>query len=70
MRSGLEFAVRSLTDALGVLKDDVVSAGQVCRVFTFSTFEIYLYNSNLIFSQSLVMRSREKSLFLHREREV
>ena len=38
MRSGLESAVRSLTDELGVLKDDVVPAGQVCRGFTFSSF--------------------------------
>ena len=70
VHSGLESAVHSLTIVLGVLKDDVAPAGQVCRVFTFSTFEPYLYNSNLIFLQSLVMRSREKSLFLHREREV
>ena len=70
MCSGLESVVRSLTDALGVLKDDVTPAGQVCRVFMFSTFKPYLNNSNLIFSQSLLMRSREKSLFLHHEREV
>ena len=70
MRSGLESAVRSLTDALGVLKDDVAPVNQVCRVFTSSTFEPCLYNSNLIFPQSLVMRSREKSLFLCPEREV
>ena len=70
MRSGLESAVRSLTDALGVLKDDIAPVGQVCCVFTFSTFEPYLYNSNLIFSQSLAMRSWEKSLFLRHEREV
>ena len=70
VRSRLESVVRSLTDALGVLKDDITLVGQVCRVFTFSTFEPYLYNSNLIFLQSLVMRSWEKSLFLHREREV
>ena len=50
MRSGLESAVHSLTDALGVLKDDVASAYQVCRVFTLSTLEPCLYNSNLIFS--------------------
>ena len=49
-RSGLESTVRSLTDALGVLKDDIAPAGQVCRVFTFSTFEPYVYNSNLSFS--------------------
>ena len=36
----------------------------------FSTFNPYLYNSNLIFLQSLAMRSQEKSLFLHHEREV
>ena len=53
-----------------MLKDDIALAGQVCRVFTFSTFEPYLYDSNLIFSQSLAMRSREKSLFLHHEWEV
>ena len=56
-RSGLESVVRSLNDALGVLKDDVTLAGQVCRVFMFSTFEPCLYNSNLIFLQSLAMRS-------------
>ena len=67
---GLESIVRSLTDALGVLKDDIAPAGQVCCVFTFSTFKPYLYDSNLIFLQSLAMRSQEKSLFLHREREV
>ena len=50
MRSGLESAVRSLTDALGVLKDGVAPADQVYRVFMFSTFERCLYNSNLIFS--------------------
>ena len=49
VRSRLEFVVRSLTDALGVLKDDIAPAGQVCHVFTFSTFEPCLYNSNLIF---------------------
>ena len=70
VHSRLESIVRSLTDALGVLKDDVAPTDQVCCVFMFSTFEPYLYNSNLIFSQSLVMRSREKSLFLRREREV
>ena len=70
MRLGLESAVHSMIDALGVLKDDIVLAGQVCRVFMFSSFEPYLYNSNLIFSQSLAMRSREKSLFLYRGREV
>ena len=50
VRSRLEFVVRSLTDALGVLKDDIAPAGQVCRVFTFSTSEPCLYSSNLIFS--------------------
>ena len=50
MRSGLESVVRSLNDVLWVLKDDVAPAGQVCHVFTSSTFEPYLYNSNLIFS--------------------
>ena len=70
MCSGLEPIVCSLTDALGVLKDDIALTGQVCRVFTFSTFEPCLYDSNLIFSQTLAMRNREKSLFLHREREV
>ena len=50
VRSGLESVVRSLTDALGVLKDDIAPADQVCRVFTFSTFKPCLYNSNLIFS--------------------
>ena len=50
VRSGLEFIVCSLTDALGVLKDDIALAGQGCHVFMFSTFEPYLYNSNLIFS--------------------
>jgi len=33
---GLESVVRSRTDALGVLKDDIAPTGQVCRVFTFS----------------------------------
>ena len=70
VRSGLESVVRSLTDALGVLKDDIALSSQVCPVFTFSTFETCFYNSNLSFLQSLVMRSREKSLFLHHEREV
>ena len=70
MRSGLESAVCSLTNTLGVLMDDVAPTGLVCRVFMFSTFEPYLYNSNMIFPKSLVMHSREKSLFLHREREV
>ena len=70
VRSGLESIVRSLTDALGVLKDDVAPTSHVCRVFTFSTFEPCLYNSNLIFSQSLAMRSQEKSLFLHHKRQV
>ena len=69
-RSGLESVVRSLTDVLGALKDGIVPASQVCRVFMFSTFKPYLNNSNLIFSQSLLMHSREKSLFLHHEREV
>ena len=50
MHLGLESVVRSLTDALGVLKDDITSADQVCRVFTFSTSEPCLYSSNLIFS--------------------
>ena len=50
VRLGLESVVHSLTDALGVLKDDITPAGQVCRVFTFSTFEPYLYDSNLTFS--------------------
>ena len=50
VRSGLESVVRSLTDALGVLKDDIAPAGQVCRVFMLSTFEPCLYNSNQIFS--------------------
>ena len=36
VRSGLESIVRILTDALGVMKDDITPAGQVCRVFTFS----------------------------------
>ena len=49
VRSGLESVVRSLTNALGVLKDDIAPAGQVCRVFMFSTFEPCLYDSNLIF---------------------
>ena len=49
MCSGLESIVHSLTDALGVLKDDVALASQVCRVFMFSTSEPYLYSSNLIF---------------------
>ena len=70
VRSGLESVVRSLTDVLGVLKDDVTPAGQVCRVFTFSTFEPCLYDSNLTFLKSLAMRRREKSLFLRHEREV
>ena len=47
---GLESVVRSLTNTLGVLKDDITPVGQVCRVFTFSTFEPCLYSSNLIFS--------------------
>ena len=50
VRSGLESVVRSLTDSLGVLKDDIAPAGQVCRVFMSSTFEPCLYSSNLIFS--------------------
>jgi len=50
MRSGLESVVRSLTDALGVLKDDITLASQVCHVFAFSTFEPCLYDSNLTFS--------------------
>ena len=70
MCSGLESAIRSLTIALGVLKDNVTPANQVCCVFTFSTFEPCLYDSNLTFLQSLVMHSREKCLFLHCEREV
>ena len=70
VRSGLESVVRSLTDVLGVLKDDITPVGQVCRVFTFSTFEPCLYDSNLTFLQPLTMHSREKSLFLHHEREV
>ena len=70
VRSGLESIVRSLTDALGVLKDDITPVGQVCRVFTFFAFEPCLCDSNLTFSQSLAMRSREKSLFLHCKREV
>ena len=49
MCSGLESIVHSLTDALGVLKDDVTLAGQVCHVSMFSTFEPCLYNSNLTF---------------------
>ena len=69
-RSGLESTVHSLTNALGALKDGVAPASQVCRVFMFFTFEPCLHNSNLIFSQSLAMRSREKSLFLHHEWEV
>ena len=48
VRSGLESVVRSLTDALVVLKDDIAPTGQVCHVFTFSTFEPCLYNSNMI----------------------
>ena len=50
VRSGLESVVLSLTDALGVLKDDIALADQVRCVFTFSTFEPCLYDSNLIFS--------------------
>ena len=49
VRSRLESVVCSLTDALGVLKDDIAPTGQVCRVFMFSTFEPCLYNSNLSF---------------------
>ena len=49
VRSGLESVVRSLTDVLGVLKDDVTLAGQVCHVSMFSTSEPCLYNSNLTF---------------------
>ena len=49
VRSGLESVVRSLTDVLGVLKDDITPAGQVCHVSMFSTFEPCLYNSNLTF---------------------
>ena len=50
VRSGLESIVRSLTDALGVLKDDVAPTGQVCHVSMFSTSEPCFYNSYLIFS--------------------
>ena len=35
VRSGLESAVHSLTVALGVLKDDIALASQVCCVFSF-----------------------------------
>ena len=48
--SELQSAVRSLTDVLGVLKDDITPGGQLCRVFVFSTFEPCLYDSNLTFS--------------------
>ena len=41
-RSGLESTVRSLTDVLGALKYGVALASQVCHVFTFSTFELYI----------------------------
>ena len=50
VRLGLEFILYSLTDALGVLKDDITPGGQLCRVFVFSTFEPCLYDSNLTFS--------------------
>ena len=50
VRSRLDSVVRSLTDALGVLKDDITLANLVCCVFTFSTFKPCLYDSNLIFS--------------------
>ena len=67
---GLESIVCSLTNVLGVLKDDITLASQVGCVFTVSTFKPCLYDSNLTFLQSLVMHSREKCLFLHCEREV
>ena len=41
MCSVLESVVRSLTDALGALKDGITPTSQVCRVFLFSTFEPY-----------------------------